>query len=82
MCAHLQDHAEDTTEYLVKLQEAQAEYQVHPVVWNSGKYVSVPPLSPLHLRIGLPDVKPGGRVELLEIDTQQEAPQSLTPQFA
>jgi hypothetical protein len=52
----MQKAAEEPSEYTRHLLETQCNLHIHPVVWNQGRCISVPPLSPLHLRIGLQDV--------------------------
>lgn len=36
----------------MRLRAVQEGERIWPIVWHNGRYVSVPPLSPLHLRIG------------------------------
>jgi hypothetical protein len=47
-----QTSSEDVSDYEMRLRAAQRGERIYPVVWHEGQYVSVPPLSPLHLRIG------------------------------
>jgi hypothetical protein len=60
----VQANADKHSRYIETLKKAQESYQIHPVVWNKGKCVSVPPLSPLHLRIGLHSVPANDEIEV------------------
>jgi hypothetical protein len=60
----MQRIADEPSEYMANLLLKQHDMHIHPVVWNQGRCISVPPLSPLHLRIGMQDVDKKCEVEL------------------
>lgn len=59
--AAAQTSSEQVTDYEMKLRRAQKGEKILPVVWDKGRVVSTPPLSPLHLRIGLDAEKTAGQ---------------------
>lgn len=63
----MQDIAAEPSEYIGRILDKQHDMHIHPVVWNQGRCISVPPLSPLHLRIGLQDADAEIETELPEI---------------
>ena len=81
--SRVQDNADRHSDYIEHLKKAQEGYSIWPVVWNQGRCTSVPPLSPLHLRIGLQDVPDNENLDVPAAgEHTQEAPPKVAPQMA
>ena len=79
----MQDNADRHSDYIEHIKAAQANYSIWPVVWNKGRFQSVPPLSPLHMRIGLHDVPENEDIDVPEPGPHmQQAPPKMAPQVA
>ena len=79
----MQANTGDTSDYETRINAAQANWRLKPVIWNKGRFHAVEPLSPLHLRIGLHDVDlPNGAdptVARKEVELEDARPPEAAP---
>lgn len=59
-----QNQRESETEYDIKLENAQKNLKLRPVVWNKGRTVGAVPLSKLSNRVGLHDIDEDNELEM------------------